>query len=170
MKFRGENVEIKIGDWVTQYNAGIYKVERIIPINKSLPIVVLKKGFTNNLKPFVSWDTCEVSICVKVSNEVLIEIQTILNSNRKFNEKFIEYVIPPIKVLYNTNILLPDKSDKEELIRQLDFQNGKTAQEVESMLKANGIELLGSAPSKDCVHFQLICTDYEHFLLSLILS
>ena len=154
-------MEIKIGDWVTQYNAGVYKVERILPLKKSQPIVVLKKGFTNNFKPFVSWDTCEVSLCEKVSNEVLIEIQTILNSNRKFNEKLNEYVIPPIKVLYNTNIRLSDKSDKEELLKQLDLQNGKTVHEVERMLKATGTKLFGSVQSEDCVHFQLICTDYE---------
>ena len=152
---------IKIGDWVTQYSAGIFKVEKILPLKKSQPIVVLKKGFTNKLKPFVGWDTCAVSLCVKVSNEVLIEIQTILNSNSKFNEKFNEYVIPPIRVLYNMNIILPDKSDKEELLKQLDIQNGKTIQEVERMLKATGTELLGSAQSEEYVNFQLICTDYE---------
>ena len=154
-------MEIKIGDWVTQYSAGIFKVEKILPLKKSQPIVVLKKGFTNKLKPFVGWDTCAVSLCVKVSNEVLIEIQTILNSNSKFNEKFNEYVIPPIRVLYNMNIILPDKSDKEELLKQLDIQNGKTIQEVERMLKATGTELLGSAQSEEYVNFQLICTDYE---------
>ena len=154
-------MEIKIGDWVTQYNAGICMVERILPLKKSQPIVVLKKGFTNKLKPFVSWDTCEVSLCEKVSNEVLIEIQTILNSNRKFNDKLNEYVIPTIQVLYNTNILLSDKIDKEELLKKLDFQNGKTVHEVKRMLKATGTKLFGSVQSEDCIHFQLICTDYE---------
>ena len=126
------------------------------------PIAVLKKGFTNKLKPSVSWDSCSISLCETISDDLLKEIKSIFENNSKFSKKFNDYVIPPIQMLLNTNIVLKDKQDKETVISQLKFpEEGKTIQQVESLLIEKGIEILGSVQSKDSVPFQLTCFDYE---------
>jgi hypothetical protein len=158
-------MQIKIGDWVTQYSAGIYRVEKIFEFKNCEPIAVLKKGFTNKLKPSVSWDSCSISLCETISNNLLKEIKSIFDANGKFSKRFNYYVIPPIQMLFNTNVVLmdlKDKQDKETIISQLQFpEEGKTIQQVESLLIENGIEILGSVQSKDSVPFQLTCFDYE---------
>ncbi|WP_312476179.1 hypothetical protein [Neobacillus sp.] len=155
-------MQIKIGDWVTQYSAGIYRVEKIFEFKNREPIAVLKKGFTNKLKASVRWDSCSISLCETISDDLLKEIKSIFENNSKFSKKFNDYVIPPIQMLFNTNIVLKDKQDKETVISQLKFpEEGKNIQQVESLLIENSIEILGSVQSKDSVPFQLTCFDYE---------
>jgi len=155
-------MQIKVGDWVTQYSAGIYKVERIIEFIYREPMVVLKKGFTKKLKPSVGWDSCSISLCEKISEELFIEIEVIFVSNSKFNKRFNDYVIPPIQSIYNTQIVLKDAGDIEKIINELNIsEEGKTLQQVETFLIENGIKILGSLQTKDSIPFQLICFDYE---------
>jgi hypothetical protein len=155
-------MQIKIGDWVTQYSAGIYRVEKIFEFKNREPIAVLKKGFTNKLKPSVSWDSCSITLCETISDDLLKEIKSIFENNSNFSKRFNDYAIPPIQMFFNTNVVLKDKQDKETVISKLKFpEEGKTIQQVESLLIENGIEILGSVQSKDSVPFQLTCFDYE---------
>ncbi|CAH2713844.1 hypothetical protein BACCIP111895_00998 [Neobacillus rhizosphaerae] len=154
-------MQLKIGDWVTQYSAGIYRVEKIFEFKNHQPIAVLKKGFTNKLKPSVSWDSCSISFCETISDDLLKEIKSIFENNSKFSKRFNDYDIPPIQMLFNTNVVLKDKHDKETVISQLKFPEGKTIQQIESLLFENDIEILDSEQSKDSVPFQLTCFDYE---------
>jgi hypothetical protein len=130
---------MKIGDWVTSYSKGYFQIERIVNIyvdesnshlgkleNKKIgevlsnPIVVLKKGFNSNLKPNLGWDTCALSYCKLVDNNVLQSIQDELDNNTIFIKKFNNYTIPPIKSLFNISI-----KSSVEIIEKLDLLKHK---------------------------------------------
>lgn len=95
---------IKVGDWVTQYSAGYWKVVSIYPKfadedynynGKSWKRgdrighwVVLKKGFTPKMKPSNACDLADSQWCKPVSEEILQSIQAMFNEDAKLRQKF----------------------------------------------------------------------------------
>jgi hypothetical protein len=128
------DMSMNVGDWVTAYNKGIFKVDRIIQRyydeshDKRIlgshqvgdlmndPIVVLKKCFSSSLKPSMGWDICAQSLCHLVDSEVLSNIEGILSTNPKLIDKIDKYEIPQTKLLHNISLYLGDsKEHKEEV-------------------------------------------------------
>jgi hypothetical protein len=98
----------------------------------------------------------------KVSSETLLEIESILNEDNRFFKKFNEYVTPPIQSLYNTTVKFKTNDSEDTMLRLLNLEReGKTIQEVEELLKENGVQWLGSLQSNESINLQLTCTDYE---------
>lgn len=95
---------IKIGDWVTQYSAGYWKVINIIPKyadedcsydgrswkkgDRLGEWVILKKGFTPKMKPSNSCEFVDSQWCIPISNEVVLSIETAFAENLKAKQKF----------------------------------------------------------------------------------
>ena len=95
---------IKIGDWVTQYNAGYWMVINIFPKyadddrnyngdswkkgDRIGDWVVLKKGFTPKMKPRNACDCVDGQWCKPVSNEIVQSIEAIFEENPKIKQKF----------------------------------------------------------------------------------
>ena len=95
---------LKVGDWVTQYSAGYWKVLHIIPKyaeedysyeGKSWKKgdlignwVILKKGFTPKMKPSNLCEAVDLQWCRPVSNEILQSIEKAFAENPKAKEKF----------------------------------------------------------------------------------
>ena len=79
---------INIGDWVTQYRAGYWKVKELHPkyspfdhgrLHKSEPIgivAVLQKAFSNTFKFNMEMSTCDLSLCQHVTKAVTRKIET----------------------------------------------------------------------------------------------
>lgn len=98
------NATIKIGDWVTQYNAGYWMVINIFPKyadedrnyngyswkkgDRIGDWVVLKKGFTPKMKPRNACDCVDGQWCKPVSNEIVQSIEAIFEENPKIKQKF----------------------------------------------------------------------------------
>lgn len=95
---------IKIGEWVTQYSAGYWKVINIIPKYADEDYnynsrswkkgellgdwVILKKGFTSKMKPSNCCEFVDSQWCMPVSDEVIQSIETAFAKNLKAKQKF----------------------------------------------------------------------------------
>ncbi len=123
--------QIKIGDFVTGYYSGYWQLIDIKPHiatddytsehaqwKKGDVIgqyVVLKKGFTNKMKPRIDF-SCEDSRWLKpVSNEVLAKIEKYFEEHPEYKEKFDTAVVKLKPMITNCWIDLPE--DKEDDFR-----------------------------------------------------
>ena len=95
---------IKVGDWVTQYSAGYWKVIDIFPkyadedfknnghtYKKGDRIgdwVILKKGFSAKMKPYNACEITDSQWCNPVSEDIAQTIEKAFNDNPKAKEKF----------------------------------------------------------------------------------
>ncbi len=95
---------IKIGDWVTQYSAGYWKVVNIFPKyadedycyegnswkkgDRLGDWVILKKGFTVKMKPSNACDFVDAQWCKPVSNDIVQSIEATFAENPKIKQKF----------------------------------------------------------------------------------
>ena len=95
---------IKIGDWVTQYSAGYWKVVNIFPKYADADYncdgkswkkgdrlgnwVILKKGFTPKMKPSNACEFVDAQWCRLVSNDIAQSIEAIFEENPKAKQKF----------------------------------------------------------------------------------
>lgn len=95
---------ISVGDWVTQYSAGYWKVIDIFPKyadedysyeDKSWKKgerlgdwVILKKGFTPKIKPSNACEFVDAGWCKPVPEDIAQSIKTFFEENLKAKEKF----------------------------------------------------------------------------------
>lgn len=95
---------IKVGDWVTQYSAGYWKVVSIFPKyadedynhdgkswkkgDRLGDWVILKKGFTPKMKPSNACEFVDAQWCHPVSNDIVQSIEAALEENPKAKQKF----------------------------------------------------------------------------------
>lgn len=101
--------KINIGDWVTQYRSGFWMVRELHSkfspfeqgtIHKGAFLgyyAVLQKAFGSTFKFGMAVDTCDVSLCVPVSQEQLDKIETYFAEHPKDKLKFesAEVVVAP---------------------------------------------------------------------------
>lgn len=95
---------IKIGDWVTQYSAGYWKVIDIVPKyadedysyegktwkkgDRLGDWAILKKGLTAKMKPGNACEFVDAQWCKPVSDEIAQAIEAVFAENGKAKQKF----------------------------------------------------------------------------------
>jgi len=95
---------IKIGDWVTQYSAGYWKVLNIVPKyadedydyngkswkkgDRLGDWVILKKGLTAKMKPSNACDFVDAQWCMPVSADISEAIEAVFREDAKAKQKF----------------------------------------------------------------------------------
>ena len=95
---------IKVGDWVTQYSAGYWKVVNIFPKyadedynydgkswkkgDRLGDWVVLKKGFTPKMKPSNACEFVDAQWCKPVATDIVHSIEATFAENPKVKAKF----------------------------------------------------------------------------------
>lgn len=103
-KPKSQLTTLQVGDWVTQYSSGYWKVIKIFPKyadedycsgNKSWKKgdrlgdwVILKKGFTSSMKPSNGCEFVDAQWCKAVSDDVVHSLESILDENPKAKQKF----------------------------------------------------------------------------------
>ncbi len=124
---------IKIGDWVTQYSAGYWKVVSIYPKyadedynydgkswkkrDRLGDWVILKKGFTPKMKSSNACEFVDAQWCKPVSNEILKAIEAVFEENPKAKEKFEKAPNMPNPSIASAWLALSD--EQEESFSQL---------------------------------------------------
>ena len=119
---------IKIGDWVTQYSAGYWKVVAIFPKyadedysyngqswkkgDRLGDWVVLKKGFTAKMKPSNACEFLDSKNCQLVSHDVVRAIEDAFAENPKAKEKFDNAPSMPNPSVYSVWMSLSDEQAK----------------------------------------------------------
>ena len=124
---------IKIGDWVTQYSAGYWKVVSIFPKyadedynydgkswkkgDRLGDWIILKKGFTPKMKPSNACEFVDAQWCKPVSIEISKAIETVFEENPKAKEKFEKAPNMPKPSIASAWLALAD--EQEESFSQL---------------------------------------------------
>ena len=119
---------LKIGDWVTQYSAGYWKVVAIFPKyadedysyngqswkkgDRLGDWVVLKKGFTAKMKPSNACEFLDSKNCQLVSQDVVRAIEDTFAENPKAKEKFDNAPSMPNPSVYSVWMSLSDEQAK----------------------------------------------------------
>ena len=119
---------LKIGDWVTQYSAGYWKVVAIFPKyadedysyngqswkkgDRLGDWVVLKKGFTAKMKPSNACEFLDSKNCQLVSQDVVRAIEDAFTENPKAKEKFDNAPSMPNPSVYSVWMSLSDEQSK----------------------------------------------------------
>ena len=94
----------RVGDWVTQYSAGYWKVIAVYPKyadedysyertswkkgDRIGEWVILKKGFSDKMKPYNACELVDGKWCRKVSPEIVAAIEKAFEENPKAKKKF----------------------------------------------------------------------------------
>ncbi|MBE6596252.1 MAG: hypothetical protein E7641_01140 [Ruminococcaceae bacterium] len=115
---------LKIGDWVTQYSAGYWKVVAIFPKyadedysynglswkkgDRLGDWVVLKKGFTPKMKPSNACEFLDAKNCQPVSHDTAMAIEAAFAENPKAKEKFDKSPNLPNPSVYSVRMSLSD--------------------------------------------------------------
>lgn len=116
---------LKVGDWVTQYSAGYWKVVAIFPKyadedysyngqswkkgDRLGDWVVLKKGFTAKMKPSNACEFLDSKNCQLVSQDVVRAIEDAFAENPKIKEKFDNAPSMPNPSVYSVWMSLSDE-------------------------------------------------------------
>ena len=95
---------VRVGDWVTQYSAGYWKVVNIFPKyadedhnsdgkswkkgDRLGDWVILKKGFTPKMKPSNACEFVDAQWCKPVANDIKQSIEATFAENPKAKAKF----------------------------------------------------------------------------------
>ena len=94
--------KINIGDWVTQYRTGYWKVKELHPkyspfdcdrLHKGEPIgveAVLQKAFNNTFKFNMEMSTCDLSLCQHVTKAVMRKIEKYFKEVCLLDQPFIK--------------------------------------------------------------------------------
>lgn len=101
---QGGALMVKVGDWVTQYSAGYWKVLAVLPKyadedysyngkawkkgDRLGDWVIMKKGFTAKMKPANGCEYADAQWCSPVSEEIRQSIETAFAENPKAKQKF----------------------------------------------------------------------------------
>jgi hypothetical protein len=110
--------KINIGDWVTQYRTGYWKVKELHPkyspfdcdrLHKGEPIgveAVLQKAFNNTFKFNMEMSTCDLSLCQHVTKAVMRKIEKYFKEHPDDEIKFetSQLPVPPNVTAIHLNI------------------------------------------------------------------
>ena len=167
---------LKVGDWITSYSAGIFRIEQIIteyyeennsmmPTDKKigdveLRTIVSKKLFNSKFKKTLGYDSCNELLAKKVTPEQEDHIKTILAQNPQFLQQLDDYKIPPLHNVCNMPLQIDSEQDMENVKLLIAFINiGRTMVEIDEEIKRLNIivpKYYGN------YKFQFINTNYEY--------
>jgi hypothetical protein len=130
----GAGYMVKVGDWVTSYYKGIWKVYRIIDdfyefrysLNEdkvlSNRILVLSNRIVNDKwkRSFTS-ASCEQSLIKPLSAENQASLNDILKTEPKLSKAFENYKPKPVDIIMNLSFGLPDNQLKKSFTSACDI-------------------------------------------------
>lgn len=143
--------KINIGDWITQYRAGYWKVKELHPkyspfdhgrLHKGEPIgveAVLQKAFSNTFKFNMEMSTCDLSLCQHVTKAVMRKIEKYFKEHPDDEIKFetSQLPVPPNVTAIHLNI---DDAQRDHISSLLNIElPNLTYPKVKEILSDNGL-------------------------------
>ena len=117
-------MNLKVGDWVSSYSAGIWQIYRILsykcldPISKQETIktsVFSKRFLSNSFKRSFKEECCSPEIVQKLDNETQTKLQKFIEENSSLYQKFVEFKPKSLSRVYNARIGIPKSKSTNEL-------------------------------------------------------
>jgi hypothetical protein len=150
--------KIKIGDWVTSYSKGIYRVEKIITRyydelaiideeDKKIgdeyadKFIISKRLLNSNFKKSIGYDSCSDFFIKPLDKEKLRTFNETLKKNPNWLVDLDNYQIPPIKLIYNMDLKLKTKDDVK-LVKEfiLFIKDGRTYKEIKKEMQKRHLD------------------------------
>jgi AraC-like DNA-binding protein len=150
--------KIKIGDWVTSYSKGLYRVEKIITRyydeldiddeeDKKVgeeyadKLVISKRLLSSNFKKSTGYDSCSDFFVRPLDKEKLKILNDTLKKNPSWLGELDNYQIPPIKTIYNMELKLDSKNDLKLVKEFIPFINeGRTYKEIKREMRKRQLD------------------------------
>lgn len=182
------STSIRVGSWVTSYNAGYWQISAIFPKyadqdyqTKSFSCkkgdrlrdwVILKKGFTTKLKFRLGSDYSDSYWIKPVGKEVLDKINLFFQENPQKYQQFLDYevAIPPEREGVWINIPSEEIQDLKESLKKL--PNRFTKNDLSAVIRNCGLHCEISKPPADyviwlsCFYWELSEAHEQLFFLS----
>jgi len=150
--------KIKIGDWVTSYTKGYYRVEKIITryydevdivdeedkkIGDEYPdkFVISKRLLSTNFKKSIGYDSCSDFFIKPLNKEKLKLLNETLKKNPNWLTDLNDYQIPPIRSIYNMDLELKTKDDVKLVKEFMSFiKAGRTYKEIRKEMRKRHLD------------------------------
>lgn len=150
--------KIKIGDWVTSYSKGFYRVEKIITryydeldivdeedkkIGDEYPdkLVVSKRLLNTNFKKSIGYDSCSDYFIKPLNKEKLKILNEVLKKNPNWLADLDKHEIPTIRSIYNLDLELKTKDDVRLIKEFMSFiKVGRTYKEIRKEMRKRHLD------------------------------
>ncbi|AWB65648.1 hypothetical protein C2869_03995 [Saccharobesus litoralis] len=157
---------IKIGDWVRSYGAGIWRVHRILELKefdipsqsyKSRTVVFSSRFVNDSYKRSFSTESCDSSFVYHLESNEQCKLNSFIENNPELAAKFDAYKPKNIDAIYNANVNIPASKSQTELEEILStFQKLNLEQLYNLLLESK----IGSSGTKGW-SAQFISKDHE---------
>jgi hypothetical protein len=160
----GDLMDIKVGDWVRSYSAGIWQVYRIIEnysdfdqINNQLEycsLIFCKRFLNNSFKRSFKSECCHPVFVDKLESNDLTKLLRFIDKNQDIYKKFADYNPKPVDAIYNASIIAPEGAGEADLSKELADNNEYNILQIIELLKEKNLyassvpDLSGSEPAK----------------------
>lgn len=159
-------MDIRVGDWVTSYSAGFWRVERIIKGAISVDasgkmsasnLVISKRFLSAGYRPLFGTECCSEACVSKLNSDELVNLESFLLENKGRYQKFLARE-PKVVCSWCDVFFTPSKSEKQEKIAALfNMEEKIKASNLHSYVKNLGLEYFG----KPAWRVEFKCTNYE---------
>lgn len=144
--------KIKIGDWVTSYSKGTYRVEKIydrfydetsafIPEKDNIGdqqerMIVSKRFLNSKLEKSLSYESCSEAFISPLTEKERTALNTVLLEKPQLVTELDAYEIPTLTSVFNTELQIDNKNDLELLHKLIVFiKKGKSFLEINTEMK-----------------------------------
>ncbi|QSP94017.1 hypothetical protein LPB19_12545 [Marinobacter salinisoli] len=171
--------DIKIGDWVTSYTAGIWQVYRVIDdfyeLRWSLQeekkksdrtLICSKRLFNSKWKRSFSSESCHHVFVDLLSSDDVRRISVEFNKNPKLQEAFEKYEPKDSNLLSDIGFSLPESYDYDDFAKEVEsllagrIAHGLIMDEILEILEGSDVfQYKGKYPQN--ARIQFFCQNYE---------
>ena len=171
--------KVKVGDWVTSYTAGIWKVYKILDDfyelkwnldekkEKSKRVMVFSKRLCHNSgKRSFSTEGCELTYIDLLDKDEINNVNELLKENEKLEKAFNNYIPKPVDLVSGLEFSLSKDYSFEKftaLINELfegKIELGLTIDEINTIISKTKLEeFKGKYPINASI--QVTCKDHE---------
>jgi hypothetical protein len=145
-------MELKIGDWVKSYSAGIWQIYDILtykcldPVKnteQSETMVFLKRFVNSQYKRAFTEETCNPWFVKPLNKKDRSVLNKFIEKNDALVKKFSDYVPERLDCIYNARIRIPDNLSQKEIERKIPKDRPFRDLDINGFLEKAGFDTKG---------------------------
>ena len=169
-------MDMKIGDWVTSYTPGIWRVYRVLSIDREMRFSLSERRMKSRRVVVFStrlvdakWrrafktESCEQTLIHSLSGDDEKQLMQMLKEEPQLLKEFERYAPEPIDLIVNLSMRVPEFVTLEDFCRRAltpAMTSGMSMEDVLQLLqKANLDRCVGKFPINATL--QMVCHDHE---------